>query len=164
MPQFEKTVASLPSGSSNPLKGAPFVELAKKEPPLVPPKQPETPANRSATVEIMADPYPSIRTPAEHKSKKTPKGNSLQLGRLISRVEPVYPEGAKQQGIEGTVKLHAVIGRDGTIAQVQADGPPAFVPVATSAVRQWRYSQTLLGGQPVETEENIGITFRLSNR
>jgi outer membrane biosynthesis protein TonB len=162
MPQLENTAASLASGSSNPLKGA--LELAKKEPPPVAPKQPETPVNRSATVEIMADPYPSIRTPAEHKSKKTPKGNSLQLGRLISRVEPVYPEGAKQQGIEGTVKLHAIIGRDGTIAQVQADGPPAFVPAATNAVRQWRYSQTLLGGQPVETEENIGITFRLSNR
>jgi len=164
MPQLENSVASLTSGSSNPLKGALFVELAKKEPPLVPPKQPETPGNRSGTVEIMADPYPSIRTPAERRSKKTPKGNSLQLGRLISRVEPVYPEGAKQQGIEGTVKLHAIIGRDGTIEQVQADGPPAFVPVATSAVRQWRYSQTLLGGKPVETEENIGITFRLSNR
>jgi outer membrane biosynthesis protein TonB len=162
MPQLENTAVSLASGSSNPLKGA--LELAKKEPPPVAPKQPETPGNRSGTVEIMADPYPSIRTPAEHKSKKTPKGNSLQLGRLISRVEPVYPEGAKQQGIEGTVKLHAVIGRDGTIQQVQADGPPVFVPVATNAVRQWRYSQTLLGGQPVETEENIGITFRLSNR
>lgn len=164
MPQLENSVASLANSSSSPPKGALFVELAKKEPPLVPPKQPETPGNRSGTVEIMADPYPSIRTPAEHRSKKTSKGNSLQLGRLISRVEPVYPEGAKQQGIEGTVKLHAIIGRDGTIEQVQADGPPVFVPVATSAVRQWRYSQTLLGGQPVETEENIGITFRLSNR
>jgi Gram-negative bacterial TonB protein C-terminal/PilZ domain len=163
MPQLENSVASLANSSSNPLKSAPFVELAKKEPPPVLPKQPETPANRSGTVEIMADPYPSIRTPPEHKSKKTPKGNSLQLGRLISRVEPVYPEGAKQQGIEGTVKLHAIIGRDGTVQQVQADGPPVFVPVATSAVRQWRYSQTLLGGQPVETEENIGITFRLSH-
>lgn len=164
MPQLENSVVSLANSSSNPPKGALFAELAKKEPPLVPPKQPETPGNRSGTVEIMADPYPSIRTPAEHRSKKTSKGNSLQLGRLISRVEPVYPEGAKQQGIEGTVKLHAIIGRDGTIEQVQADGPPVFVPVATSAVRQWRYSQTLLGGQPVETEENIGITFRLSNR
>jgi hypothetical protein len=32
-----------------------------------------------------------------------------------------------------------------------------------SAVRQWRFSETLLAGQSVETEEDIDIVFRLSN-
>jgi hypothetical protein len=32
-----------------------------------------------------------------------------------------------------------------------------------SAVRQWRFSETLLAGQSVGTEEDINIIFRLSN-
>jgi hypothetical protein len=32
-----------------------------------------------------------------------------------------------------------------------------------NAVRQWRFTETLLAGQSVETEEDIDITFRLSN-
>jgi Gram-negative bacterial TonB protein C-terminal len=43
------------------------------------------------------------------------------------------------------------------------DGPPILVAAAKNAVRQWRYSETLLAGQSVETEEDIAVTFRLSN-
>jgi len=28
-------------------------------------------------------------------------------------------------------------------------------------VRQWRYTETLLAGQAVETEDDIAVTFRL---
>jgi hypothetical protein len=42
-------------------------------------------------------------------------------------------------------------------------GPALLAKAATSAVREWRYSQTLLGGQPVETEQDIVVKFRLEN-
>ena len=90
--------------------------------------------------------------------------SNYQLGHLLSRVEPVYPEDAKQQGIQGTVKLHAVIGRHGSVETLQSvNGPPLLVAAAMNAVRQWRFSETLLAGQTVETEEDIDVIFRLSN-
>jgi protein TonB len=83
---------------------------------------------------------------------------------LLSRVEPIYPEDAKQQGIQGTVKLHAIIDRHGSVENLQsANGPPILVAAAMNAVRQWRFTETLLAGRSVETEEDIDIVFRLSN-
>jgi hypothetical protein len=43
------------------------------------------------------------------------------------------------------------------------DGSPVLVAAAMNAIRQWRYSETILAGQLVETEEDIAVTFRLSN-
>jgi TonB family protein len=91
------------------------------------------------------------------------KSMALQIGQLLSRVDPVYPEEAKTQQIEGSVKLHAVIARDGTIQSVEARGGPALLtPAAEGAVRQWRFTPSSIGGQPVEAEEDITITFRLA--
>jgi periplasmic protein TonB len=125
--------------------------------------QAATPAHMTAAVAILADPYPSLRIP-DGNPKKQRKGMSLQLGHLVSRVEPVYPEDAKQQGIQGAVKLHAIIDRHGAVQNLQSvNGPPVLVAAAMNAVRQWRFTETLLAGQSVETEEDIDVVFRLSN-
>jgi len=139
------------------------VDHKDKESSLLPPRQAEMPVNATGSVAIVADPYPSIRIPPERSSKKSPTGTSLQLGHLISRVEPVYPAEAREQGVEGAVEMHAIIGRDGSVESlVSVDGPPLLVPAAVSAVRQWRYTETFVAGRPVETEEHISVKFRLS--
>jgi TonB family protein len=127
-------------------------------------KQPAIPLRNTGAIAIFADPYPSLRLPDRGISKKQRQATSLQLGRLLSRVEPVYPEDAKDHGIQGTVKLHAIIGRQGSVKNLESvDGSPVLVAAAINAVRQWRYSETILAGQSVETEEDIAVTFRLSN-
>ena len=133
-----------------------------KESSPVPPRRAEIPVNITGSVSIVADRYPSIRTPLERSSKKSPTGTSLQLGHLISRVEPVYPTEAKQQGVEGAVGIHVMIGPDGSVENLVSTGPPLLVPAAVSAVRQWRYTETLVAGRPVETEVDISIKFQLS--
>ena len=93
------------------------------------------------------------------------QGASLQIGQLLSRVDPVYPEDAETQHIEGTVKLHAIIGPDGTIESVEPrSGPTLLIAAAANAVRQWRFTPSSVGGQPVEAEEDITIVFRLLDR
>jgi TonB family protein len=127
-------------------------------------KQPAIPLRNTGAIAIFADPYPSLRLPDREISKKQRQTISLQLGRLLSRVEPVYPEDAKEHGIQGIVKLHAIIGRQGSVKNLEpVDGSPVLVAAAINAVRQWRYSETILAGQSVETEEDIAVTFRLSN-
>lgn len=72
------------------------------------------------------------------------------------------PPDAKYHGIQGTVILHALIDTDGSIQDLQVlQGTCSLVQAATEAVRQWRYSPTMLGGQPVKVETTISVVFQL---
>ncbi|MGH9733151.1 MAG: energy transducer TonB [Candidatus Acidiferrales bacterium] len=89
-------------------------------------------------------------------------GGNVQQANLIHEVQPIYPEIAKTAHIQGTVLLHAIIGKDGTIKQLQyISGPPLLMRNAMSAVQQWRYRPTLLNGEPVEVETTISVVFTL---
>jgi arsenate reductase (thioredoxin) len=126
-------------------------------------KQPVTAAQMTGEVSVLTDPYPSLRAD-ERGSKKQKHGASLELGHLLSRVVPVYPQEAKRQGIQGTVKLHAVVDRYGSVKSMQPVSGPAILGAAVvNAVRQWQYTETKLAGQPVETEVDVAVVFRLSN-
>jgi TonB family protein len=149
---------------------SPNVNPAAAQPPArsdapSPASQPNPPAPVEivkGTVSVSASPYPSIRVPPELKSQISKQGASLQIGQLLSRVEPTYPEDAEHQRIEGVVKLHAIIARDGTIQDIdQMSGPPLLVAAAANAIRQWRYKPTSLDGHPVEATESVTVTFRL---
>ena len=66
--------------------------------------------------------------------------------------------------IQGTVRFNAIIGKDGTIQNLQmVSGHPLLVPSAQEAVRQWVYRPTLLNGEPVEVQTQIDVNFTLSN-
>lgn len=83
---------------------------------------------------------------------------------LIRRVEPQYPALAKQTKTEGTVRIHAIISRDGRITSLDIlSGHPLLVQAALEAVSQWRYRPTMLNGEPVEVETSITVIFRLHN-
>ena len=154
-----------PSVSANaPQPTAPPPVEMEKEKTLATPKQPEASLARPPVVTVTFDPFPSIRLPKAEKSKKSHQGKNLEMGRLLSRVDPVYPEEAKQQGLEGTARVHAIFNRKGAVQSViSVSGPPLLVSAAIDAVRQWRYSQTILGGQAMETEQDVTVLFRLAN-
>jgi len=82
---------------------------------------------------------------------------------LIHDVKPQYPPQARQARIEGTVVLLAVIGKDGSVRDVQVkSGSPLLAQAAIEAVKQWRYKPYLLNGQPVEVDTQITINFTLA--
>jgi periplasmic protein TonB len=86
----------------------------------------------------------------------------LDPAMLIHRVEPLYPTLAKQLGRGGRVELRAIIATDGTIQSLQAvGGDPLFYQSAMDAVRQWRYSPTILNGQPVEIDTYISVIYTM---
>ncbi len=81
-------------------------------------------------------------------------------GQLIRQVPPQYPTFARTAGIKGTVVLQAVIGKDGTVKNVQAlHGPPALIQPAVDAVKQWRYKPFSLNGEPAEADIQINVNF-----
>jgi protein TonB len=64
-------------------------------------------------------------------------------------------------GLQGEVKLHALIAKDGTIQSLSVtSGHPMLAQAALVAVRQWRYRPYVLNGQAVEVETFITVNFR----
>ena len=112
---------------------------------------------------LVAPPPP----PPVKKVKATPKrirvGGTVQKARLAKKVNPSYPALARQARIQGTVKLTAIIARDGTVQKLEVgSGHPLLVPAALDAVKQWRYKPTLLNGEPVEVVTQIDVIFKLT--
>lgn len=160
----QSTVASSPSTAipvpASPVANQPVAasNTAVKES-VLPAKPAETPPVARPSFSVSLSPYPSVRVPAGFKSQQ---GARLEIGQLLSRVDPVYPEDAKTQRIEGTVRLHVLIGPDGSVQSVEPiSGPALLIPAAANAVRQWRYTNSSIGDLPVAIEEDVAIAFRL---
>jgi protein TonB len=84
-------------------------------------------------------------------------------GQIITRTQPVYPPIAKAAHVSGTVVLHAIISKTGTIENLTAiSGPAMLQGSAIDAVRQWRYKPYLLNGDPPEVDTTITVNFNLN--
>jgi periplasmic protein TonB len=91
--------------------------------------------------------------------------SQLTEAQLLNRVEPAYPRIAVVSGVQGQVRLHAIIARDGTIQSLNViSGHPLLASAALDAVRQWRYRPYLLNGEAVEVETFITVNFRKDMR
>ena len=89
-------------------------------------------------------------------------GGNVQAASIVRQVMPIYPPIAKTAHISGTVMLHAIIGKDGSVQDLTyMSGPPLLMKSALDAVKQWRYKPTLLNGEPVEVDTTISVIFTL---
>jgi TonB family protein len=78
-------------------------------------------------------------------------------------VQPDYPLLARQMKVQGSVILQAVIGKEGTIQELQVLSGPAILSVAArEAVKQWHFKPYLQSGEAVETEAKITVNFTIS--
>jgi TonB family protein len=90
-------------------------------------------------------------------------GGNVQQAKLLVKVQPVYPAEAKAQGIEGQVRLQAILGKEGKVENLQVlSGDSLLAAAALDAVRQWQYETTLLNGNPVEVVTEIDVNFTLA--
>jgi TonB family protein len=83
--------------------------------------------------------------------------------RIVTKVDPVYPEAARVAGTEGLVVLDVVIAQDGSVKSLRPlSGPDLLAQSATEAVRSWKFEPYLSSGSPVEVETTIAVEFRLN--
>lgn len=95
-------------------------------------------------------------------AQRVPVTSTIEAAKLVSRLQPIYPLIAIQARIQGNVVLHAIIGKEGAVSELQVlSGHPFLVNAAVAAVRQWRYNPTLLNAQAVEVETTITVSFVL---
>ena len=78
--------------------------------------------------------------------KRVRMGGNVIAAKLVHRVQPEYPDIARQERLQGTVRLHAIISKDGTIRlrRVQT-GYCSLSQAAMKAVRQWRSHSHYVG-------------------
>jgi protein TonB len=119
-------------------------------------------AIRETTPPPPRDTKPVVR-PVRQVAEKVKISEGVMMAKLIRQVKPVYPPMAIQTRTEGTVRLQAVISRDGIIQELQVvSGHPLLVQAAVNAVRQWVYQPTTLNGIPVEVLTTVDVNFKLS--
>jgi protein TonB len=77
---------------------------------------------------------------------------------LLEQPRPVYPPNAA--GKQGTVSLHVLIGRDGTVQDAKfLQGSLVFARAAIDSVRQWKFRPYIINGRPVSVETTLTVQF-----
>jgi protein TonB len=116
-------------------------ELAVEEVIEVPPEGP-------STAERVSD-----RPRDEHE-------NDPATPEVILRVEPIYPEWARQAGIHGTVVLEVRVDPNGRMGNFRiAQGVKGLNDAAVEAMRQWRFRPARDQGKPVTSWLRFSLEF-----
>jgi periplasmic protein TonB len=102
--------------------------------------------------------------PAKEKKEITRVriGGQNMARSIVRKVQPEYPEKARKEGIDGTVRLHIVVGKTGKVQELEViSGPELLQQSAVDAVRQWEYRVTSLNGKPVEVDTVVDVVYTL---
>jgi protein TonB len=90
-------------------------------------------------------------------------GGDIRAPNKVRDVRPVYPQIAQSAKVQGIVIVEAIIARDGTVRDAKVlRSVPLLDTAALEAVRQWRYTPTLLNGEPVEVIMTVTVNFTLN--
>ena len=83
---------------------------------------------------------------------------------VLERVEPRYSALASARRLQGTVRIRAVIGTDGSPSGLaRVSGDPTLARIAMDAIALWRYQPAMVDGEAVESEVIVPIDFQLPN-
>jgi protein TonB len=112
---------------------------------------------------------PMMSTPPPAPPRDTPAepirpGGKVKEPARIGYVAPVYPQLAISARVAGTVIIEAIIGTDGLVRDARViRSIPLLDAAALAAVKQWRYTPTLLNGVPVPVVMTVTVHFTLQD-
>jgi protein TonB len=111
-----------------------------------------------STAEVVPPPPPppSVRAPVR-------VGGAIRPPTKIVHVAPDYPAIARASRVSGVVILEALIAGDGGVRDVRVlRSVPLLDEAAVRAVQQWRFTPTLLNGEPVPVVMTVTVAFTLN--
>jgi periplasmic protein TonB len=89
-------------------------------------------------------------------------GGAIRAPQKVNDALPIYPPLAQSARVQGIVIIEATIGADGQVVNARVlRSVPLLDQAAVDAVRQWRYTPTLLNGVPVPVIMTVTVTFTL---
>jgi protein TonB len=117
-------------------------------------------ARTPAGVPVIAPSGPAA-LPAPPPQSVTQSGGVVQ-GAAVKRVEPGYPDLARQTKQLGAVQVEVSIDEHGNVTAARAlSGPLVLRNAATGAARSWKFRPSTVGGVPVKTTTVIVFNFKL---
>lgn len=149
------------------------------EPPTPRPIEKVAPAEHvkphfTAPVQIVRAPAPVMTVAVQTAPPQPPviappapsgPANVSDLGsKMIAMTPPRYPMESRRHKEQGTVVLSLLLGADGAVAEIrlaQSSGFDRLDKAALEAVRKWRWSPTIKGGEPVMVRGTVDIPFVL---
>ena len=158
-----------PSAVVNP-DAAPLVEPASIAPESLVPFD-TAPAGPGLAIGSLGDPVGGVSDIAPPPPTPRPAvppppvrpGGVVRPPQKVHHVAPLYPPIAQQAKISGVVIVEALIAEDGAVRDVKVlRSVPLLDRAATDAVRQWRFTPTLLNGVPVQVIMSVTVTFTLN--
>ncbi len=103
---------------------------------------------------------PPVTTPPSTPAKPMRVEADVQASKLVRRVAPAYPEAARRSRAHGEVVLSIHVDQAGNVSEVSVlSGHPLLRDAAVEAVRRWKYSPTLLKGEPVPVTTTVTVTL-----
>ncbi len=111
-----------------------------------------------------------IPSSAESAKAKPPKRAPVrvrgmdQAARLITRVEPIWPDQARRGRLIGTTLLDVTINEQGDVSSIwiMRSGHPLVITAVTDAVEKWHYLPACIDGEAVPVVANVNVSFDLS--
>ncbi|MFC2157932.1 energy transducer TonB [Acidobacteriota bacterium] len=87
----------------------------------------------------------------------------LKPPKMIKRVEPVYPEKARQARVEGVVILGVRTDESGRVVKVKVykSKDPLLNDASVNAIRQWIYEPLFIDGKAREAVFMVTVNFKL---
>ena len=86
-----------------------------------------------------------------------------ELPEAIKTIKPEYPDIARQAGVDGTVLVQALVGKDGTVKDTKVVKSIAMLDAAaTAAVKQWVFKPALSNNKPVAVWVAVPVKFTLN--
>src|SRR5262249_24204435 len=94
--------------------------------------------------------------------KASPQSGQLTTPDAFQQSDPGHPMELMKANVQGTVTLYAVIHSDGTVGDVRVLTSPdeRLEPLATSALKRWKFHPAMKDGKPVALEAVVMIPFR----
>ena len=121
---------------------------------VLPPPPPPPPARKKIKKEI-----------AEFEEGAVKAEGDVKPPKLLKKVDPVYPEEARKEGIEGVVLLSVRADKEGRIEQVKILKSPheLLSKAAVEAVKQWLYKPMFIKGKPMPIIFTVTMNFKLKD-
>jgi TonB family protein len=109
---------------------------------------------------------PTVATPPltaslpKSKAKPVPISGDVLEFNAIRKIQPIYPPMAREAQAQGDVVLDVVVDEEGNVSKITVkSGDPLLRKAAEDAVRQWKYSPTVINGEPVSVISTVTVKF-----
>ena len=123
--------------------------------------QPESTIER-ADYKLLEIPAQDKKEPEQEQKKSEKK--DIKPPKLVTEVDPVYPDEARKAGIEGIVVVEATTDETGHVKSVRVlRSVPMLDQAAIDAVKQWVYEPMVINGEPKGIVFTTTVRFSLDS-